>query len=99
MHPDMIIDSLTSRQLSEWEAYDKIDPIGEWREDYRFAQLMALVTNIVTKLYAKDKPKMVEPIDFMPDYSGDIAAIKEDMESEKMKKQMYAVVRAFGGKV
>ena len=62
------MEQLTSTQLAEWEAYDKIDPVGEWREDYRMAYLACTVTNIVKQLYAEkgDKPKLSMPIDLMP---------------------------------
>lgn len=67
------MDQLTPDQLNEWEAYSKIDPIGEWVDEFRFARLQALVLNIVQRLYAKkgSTPKDIDPIDFMPDWLGE----------------------------
>jgi len=61
------LDQLTSSQISEWEAYDRLDPIGSWREDYRLAYLSALVTNLVISTNTKKghTPKFTNPIDFM----------------------------------
>jgi len=63
---------LTSFQISEWEAYDRVDPIGEWRADFRHAQLRSMITNITRTLYPKkgEEPKMTVPLDFMPDWIG-----------------------------
>jgi predicted Zn-dependent protease with MMP-like domain len=60
-------------QLSEWEAYDRIDPIGTWRADFRGAKLESLILNIVNQLYAEKgkKPVVTTALDFMPDWIGD----------------------------
>jgi len=76
---------LTSRQISEWEAYDRLDPIGEWREDFRFAQLMSLLVNIVSRIFAKKGQtiKDVSPMDFMPDWVG--VATNENVSAQKVQ--------------
>jgi len=51
---------------------DRIDPIGEWVEEFRFARLQGLILTIALK-WAAGK-KTVEPVDvldFMPDWMGD----------------------------
>jgi hypothetical protein len=81
------LDKLTSRQLSEWEAYDRIDPIGEWRGDFRGAKLEALIINIVQALFPKkgSKPKIFNPIEFMPNWNGEVKE-SERQSVEEMKK-------------
>jgi hypothetical protein len=56
---------LTSNQISEWEAYDRLDPIGTWREDFRLAYLSSLITNIALSIHGKKGTKMQSPMDFM----------------------------------
>jgi hypothetical protein len=70
---------LTAEQLAEWEAYDKIDPIGMWRIEYNVANLCANMINIANAIYTKKghKPKISSPVDFMPDWAGDLARFKE----------------------
>jgi len=86
------LDNLTSRQLSEWEAYDKIDPIGSWRDDFRIAKLESLLTNIVQQLYAKkgSAPTITTPLDFMPDWSGERADIKPEKSLADEIKQVFS---------
>ena len=60
-----MLDQLTSKQISEWEAYDKLDPVGTWREDFRLAYLSSLVTNISIKVHGKSGAKLTTPMDFM----------------------------------
>jgi hypothetical protein len=66
---------LTSSQLSEWEAYDRIDPIGSWRDDFRMAYLASVMTNLTIGVHGKKGTKQTPLIDFMPDW--DITAPKE----------------------
>jgi hypothetical protein len=89
------LDQITSVQLSEWEAYDRIDPIGTWREDYRVAVLDSLIVNIVSKLYAKKghTPKEVLPTEFMPNWTGD-KRIERKQSVQDMKEVLMTIAKA-----
>jgi hypothetical protein len=66
-----LLDELTSVQLSEWEAYDRLEPIGTWWQDYRIAYLCSFFTNVVNQLYHKDGepvPELQDVYDYMPVY-------------------------------
>jgi len=92
VHPDYLLDQLTSKQLSEWEAYDKIDPIGSWRDDFRIARLESLLVNIVNKLYAKKgvTTKDVKPIDFMTEwYSEEEILVPSEQQVAEQIKQTF----------
>lgn len=71
-----MLNYLTSSQLSEWEAYDRIDPIGKWREDFNVANLMALIANVNRNPKKKSNPFTIS--DFMPEWG---------KEEEKEKRQ------------
>lgn len=87
----MLLGQLTSNQLSEWEAYDKLDPIGTWRDDFRTAKLAALIQNLVIQLYSKKgiTPKLKNIIDEMPDWAGDNA---ETMNKKQSVEEMKAIL-------
>jgi len=59
---------LNARQLSEWEAYDRIDPIGGFRLDYEAAAIQSQIQNIALAAWAKKghKPEFTTYKDFMP---------------------------------
>ena len=84
------MDQLTSRQISEWEAYDRIDPIGAWRDDFRIAKLESLITNIVQQLYAKKEvtPIMTTPMDFMVDWTGEGKEREVGKQTVEQQKQI-----------
>ena len=84
------MEQLTSKQISEWEAYDRIDPIGTWRDDFRLAKIESLITNIVQQLYAKKgtKPVLTTPLDFMVDWTGDKGHEPKQQSVEEMKAVM-----------
>lgn len=88
---------LNAVQLSEWEAYDRLDPIGSWTDDFRMARLMSLIINIVRSLYPKKghKPEMVTPVEFMPNWLGEEQeTIVKQQDPEEMKQMFQAIVRA-----
>ena len=88
------MEQITASQLAEWEAYDRIDPIGTWRDDYRIAILDALVVNIVSKLYAKKGAvsKEASPMDFMPNWSGD-APTQQKQSVGEMKSALMQLAK------
>ena len=91
---------LNSYQLSEWEAYDRLDPIGKWRDDFRGAKLEALIINIVQALFPKKgtKAKTFNPIDFMPNWSGEEKK-PEKQSIEEMKKVLLELAASQNKKV
>ena len=66
-HPDYLLEQLTATQLSEWEAYDKLDPIGKWRDELMIASVCSLITNITRQLHTKKgyKVEFTTPDDFI----------------------------------
>ena len=76
---------LTSKQLSEWEVYDRLDPTGEWRDDFRLAYLSSLLTNLTISVYGKQGAKTTNPMDFMLEW---------DLEKREPKKQSREEIKA-----
>ena len=66
-----MLDELTSIQLSEWQVYDRLEPIGEDRADYRIAALSSLVMNIA-RAYSGMKGEMTTPDMFMLEWDKDL---------------------------
>lgn len=96
------MDKLTSEQLSEWEAYDKLDPIGKWRDEYMIANLCSLILNVANSIHAKKghTPKRVDPIDFMPDWLGERKEKEEEKQSlEEMKSFLLGFVTKHNKKI
>jgi len=67
-HPDQLLENLTNTQLLEWRAFDELEPIGEYRQDYMMAQLTAMVFNIAQSVYGDKKAvkKVRRAEDFIP---------------------------------
>ena len=90
LHPDFLLEKLSSYQIAEWEVYNRLDPIGTWREDFRMANTICYIMNIVSHLYAKKgtTPQMYKPETFMPDWAG-------DKEKENLLKQSTEQMKGF----
>jgi len=98
-HPDKLQKELTSTQISEWEAYDKIDPIGEWRADYRMSVLASLVMNIAIKTHGKRGTKTTEFMDFFPIWDEEQRKQKEKGQTiAEMKNALQGIASHFKNK-
>lgn len=66
-HPDYLLDDLTVDQVSEWRAYNQLEPVGEYRRDYMEGQILAMIQNIAQSVYGKKgKRRTSQPEDYIP---------------------------------
>jgi len=70
---------MSSKELTEWAAYQKYEPFGEGRADYRIGSLMALIANAISG----KKGKNYKPEDFIPEYG--------PKETQTAEEQMAAM--------
>lgn len=90
-----MLSQLTLEQLQEWEAYNAIDPIGEWREDYRIAKLESMVMNIALSVWGKEGSTLTSPKDFMPEFYQDQEEVKR--KHLQQIKEMFLGLSEEGG--
>jgi hypothetical protein len=55
---DAMLRSITAKQFQEWEAYAKLEPFNELRDDYRFASIVAMIFNMAVAV--KDRKTLAE---------------------------------------
>lgn len=81
-----MLNELTSVQLCEWEAYDRLDPIGKWRDEYIIAQITSVITNIANAIYCEEgkQPAKTNAIDFLPVWDSEK---RKDIQQEEKNKQ------------
>lgn len=72
------MEQLTAKQLAEWEAYNNIDPVGEWRNDFKFSYMASIISNLMIQAYGKKGSEMTKINDFL---------LQWDKEEEEPKKQ------------
>jgi hypothetical protein len=84
-HPDFLLNVLTAQQISEWEAFNRIQPIGSERYDFYFAQLMTTFHNIAVGFSGSKTAKQFEMKDFIPNWTG-IEEEPEVMSPEEIKQ-------------
>lgn len=71
--------------MQEWEAFNRIQPIGRQRDDFYFAYLMASIHNIAIAIHAKKGTKQFEIKEFLPNWLGEQEQ-KEAMTVDQMKQ-------------
>lgn len=71
-----LLQSITSQELTEWMAYDLIDPIGEARADVRAGMVAATIAN--TNRDPKSRPEPFVPADFIPRWDERLVAQERD---------------------
>lgn len=86
------MEQLTSAQLSEWEAYDRLDPIGQGRGDFRMAKLASVIMNAVIQMHGKRGAKLTSPKEFMPEW--DAEKLRRQQTVEEMKQAMMSIASA-----
>ena len=63
-----MLEQLTATQLAEWEEYNKLDPIGEQRDDFRNAYLLMTMTNLAISIHGKKGSKLTKIEDYIVDW-------------------------------
>jgi hypothetical protein len=85
-----LLQQLTAAQLAEWEAFDSLEPIGKWRDDYRTALLCTLISN----MFSDKKSNPAKLTDFLLQWDKP-KKNKKHQTVEEMKKILEL---AFGKK-
>jgi hypothetical protein len=88
---------MSSREFAEWMAFFQLEPYGEWREDFRFANLMALISNVMTRSNDSDPITPVE--DFMPDFEKALDEMQAQEEIPKHQRVWDKIKSRFSGLV
>lgn len=83
-HPDELLDAMTAEQMDEWEAFNRIQPIGGQRLDFYFAYLMTSIHNLAISIHAKKGTKHFELEDFLPNWAG-VEKEQQVMSNDEMK--------------
>ena len=69
-----LLDRVDSRELTDWEAYDRLEPVGERMTQLMVGQLTATITNLLKQKGKKDvtaeelMPRWVEAEDGEQDW-------------------------------
>lgn len=94
---------ISSRELSEWIEYAKMEPFGEERADLR----AGIIASTFANLYRKKGKKPLQPQDFMPKFGTATGATEEGpapvrtktaRSTEELLKVAEMWNTAFGGK-
>ncbi len=74
----------------EWEAYDRLDPIGEWRADFRMAKIISENVNVALSKTGKKNIKLTAPGDYMPDW--DFTAPKPPPKTQSVEEMKEIIL-------
>ncbi len=82
LHPEHLLQSLTSRQFAEWMAFYSLDPFGDQRADLRAGIVAATMNN----RWRQKNENPMQPSEFMP--------FKEVHEQtpEEMQRQLRSIL-------
>ena len=76
-------------------AYDIIDPVGSWRDDFRTAYLMTIITNLVISTNAKRGTPFKTISDFLIEWDS-VEKEPEQQSLEVMKETLMAIAKRAG---
>ena len=84
-HPDDLLNNLTAEQITEWEAFNRIQPIGARRFDVYFSHFMTTLHNIAIGFSGNTNAKQFKADDFAPNWTG-IIEEEKGMSVEEQKQ-------------
>jgi len=88
------LNDLTASQLAEWEAYNTLEPIGDYRQDYMIAQLTSIFYNFASSFGGKDgRRKIAKAVDFIP-WIDQPEEKTVTQPIEEMKKSLFGIAKA-----
>jgi uncharacterized protein DUF4035 len=85
-----LLDTISWEELQEWAALYSRQPFGPWREDFRAAQICAVIAN--TNRNPKTKKDPYTPQDFMP-FDRKPTEEPEDKIAPETRAWFYAAAR------
>ena len=88
-HPDQLQQVMTAKQLVEWEAFDRVQPIGGKRMDFYFSYFLMSIYNLAISIHGKKGAKLLEFKDFVPNWVGDIADEEKEIMSAEQIKNLF----------
>ena len=80
---------ISSKEMTEWIAFFKLEPFGGHADDARFARLQCLLANIHRD---PKKSRVFRPNQFMPDYE------RRAKTSQELLRTVEMLNTAFGGR-
>jgi hypothetical protein len=87
---DELLGRVTSRELTEWMAYERLEPFGEWRADLR----AALVAMVMANAWRGKDQKAFTIEDFMLKFDGEP---KRDQTVEDQLRMFELLTGALSG--
>lgn len=83
---------MTAEQFAEWQAYDRLEPVGDYRRDLGVAILTSTFHNFAQSFGSGGRRKVSKPQDFMPWLEWeDRVERREEQSVEEMKLAMMAI--------
>lgn len=84
---EQLLEEISSEELTEWKAYQKLEPFGSMIENYQRANIAAILYNSnVTK-----KGKLVSTEHYMLGDSGHLIGKPKKQSTSQMKKILMAM--------
>lgn len=78
--------------MSEWEAYNRIEPVGELRGDLRIANLTSMLYNMISSFGSKKGRRHVSKTsDFMPFFKEDMEESQKEQSVDEMKSTLFGI--------
>jgi hypothetical protein len=90
-----LLERVESAELSEWMAYDQLDPFGNYRGDLQSAIVASTIANV--NLNRKKRKKPFSPDDFIPEFGKLIESDPEVARQNKMLAMVEMMNAALGG--
>ncbi len=76
--------------MAEWEEYNRLEPLGSYKQDYHFAHLCHLLVELVQAAMGADKRRKTRVMDFMPHWFNQY----ERLQAVAVQRQPWQEIKA-----
>lgn len=88
------MEQLTSEQVAQWQAYDQLEPIGGYREDFRIGMVCSIIVNLAQAIYGKKGKKQTSsPESFFPWWKDEVKS-KPIQSLDEMKTILLSMAKS-----
>lgn len=90
-HPHHLLAQLTASELSQWMAYAAVEPFGEFRDELRHGQLMALHANVNRDPQARREPFRADEFMNFYDRQEQPAVETPQQSAERIRRELFRI--------
>lgn len=82
------MEQLSASEIAEWEAFYRLEPAPDWKDDVRNSQAVSTIGNLLIRAYFKEGSELLDSKDFLIDWEEGKTLTQKDKEKRQSVEEM-----------